>query len=143
MQLVIIFLVVVGVLSLLLAGSIPVEVREDLPTDPIHWHTRLTVTVNGQDVPIPANVGIGTKKGEIQHTHDDDGVIHIHAPNLNPKYRTLGYFFDVWGVRLTNTCLFQYCNEQLEMFVNGEESEAFGDYVMNDKDEILLSVRTF
>ena len=43
------------------------------------------------------------------HTHDASGIVHIESPDKRDY--TLGQFFDVWGVRLSSTCLgAPYCN---------------------------------
>ena len=54
------------------------------------------------------------------HTHDATGIIHVESPTVRPY--TLGEFFDVWGVRFTQTCLGGYCNaggQTLRVYANG------------------------
>jgi hypothetical protein len=47
-----------------------------------HIHSHLDVLVDGQAVPVPANIGIDLKHGTISplHTHDAIGIIHIESP---------------------------------------------------------------
>jgi len=71
-----------------------------------HIHPYLRIVINGQNVTIPAAVGIvnpqyqnGIARGgtcfEPMHTHDVSGVIHIESPG-NTNY-TLSEFFQIWN----------------------------------------------
>ena len=66
-----------------------------------HIHAHLDVLVDGQPVPVPANIGIDTVHPGISplHTHDDSGVIHIESPVK--RQFSLGEFFTEWGVSLS------------------------------------------
>jgi hypothetical protein len=71
-----------------------------------HVHPRLRIYIEGQQVAIPANIGI--KEGECfywLHTHADadQGVIHVEAPEQ--AVYTLGQFFAIWGQPLSSTQL--------------------------------------
>src|SRR6185436_6715391 len=50
-------------------------------TKEVHWHARLFISIKGQDVDIPANIGIPvgnpTAHPNNMHTHAADHVIHI------------------------------------------------------------------
>jgi hypothetical protein len=93
-----------------------------------HIHAHLDIYVGGLHEPIPAGIGFGVGAdhqihfiSEL-HTHRFDGVIHIESPRHESF--TLGQFFDVYGVRLTATCLGGYCNSgttTLRAFANGKE----------------------
>jgi len=46
-----------------------------------------------------------------------------------------------YAVPFNGSCLYELCsneNETLRMYVNGEETEMFGEYVLKHKDEVLL-----
>lgn len=62
-----------------------------------HIHIHLTIYVNGRRVTIPKNVGINLTVGCFywMHTHTDDGIIHIEAPQ---KLRNLALddFLTIW-----------------------------------------------
>jgi len=73
-----------------------------------HWHPQLTITINGQAVTIPANIGIdsalwqdhsldqyGMEGMAPLHTHDALGTIHEESRVLRDY--TLGDFFRIWG----------------------------------------------
>ncbi|HEY3118253.1 MAG TPA: hypothetical protein VGK54_16035, partial [Chloroflexota bacterium] len=82
-----------------------------------HIHAHLAIYHDGTAVQVPHGIGIGepqrlqsTPDGPFVtggscfswlHTHTDDGVIHIEAPE--PRVFTLGDFFGVWGQPLSNS----------------------------------------
>ena len=61
-----------------------------------HIHAHVTMYINGQKVPVPAQVGIAPDGSCLYwlHTHANDGVIHIEAPN--GVSITLKNFLDIW-----------------------------------------------
>ena len=88
----------------------------------VHNHDLLQIYVNGSPVQVPALIGIDQTAGYLTslHTHDASGIIHVESPEA--RSFTLGQFFDVWGVRLTSTCIGGYCDSgssTLRAFVNG------------------------
>jgi hypothetical protein len=101
--------------------------RIGLPALPVegkalHTHEHLDLYVNGMHVAVPAGVGIGSDPRFFSplHTHDRTGIVHVESP-VNKTYR-LGQFFDVWGVRLSRTCIGDFCSEggrTLQAFVGG------------------------
>jgi hypothetical protein len=87
----------------------------------LHIHPHLSIFVSGQEIPIPANIGLTSSLGAPLHTHDVTGVVHVESTDPNRVF-TLGEFFDVWGVRFTPTCLGGYCDDgdrRIRMFVDG------------------------
>lgn len=69
----------------------------------------LEVSLSGQQVEVPAYVGIDRLRA-VQapcHTHDASGTVWIEGRGGQDV--TLGQFFDVWGVRLTAACLGALC----------------------------------
>jgi hypothetical protein len=88
----------------------------------LHHHDLLQIYVNGEPVTVPSQVGIDDQAGYLTslHTHDATGIIHVESPD--ERSFTLGEFFDVWGVRLSATCIGSYCPDgsaTLKAFVNG------------------------
>ena len=69
-----------------------------------HYHPQLRILVDGQEVPIPANIGVDPTTGAMSavHTHETDGTIHIEADTAGETF-TLGQLFTQWGVALTPT----------------------------------------
>ncbi len=73
-----------------------------------HYHAHLQLYVDGQDVPIPTDVGRQAYSGCYYwlHTHPfagDGGVIHIESPDS--RAYDLQEFFDIWGQPFSATNL--------------------------------------
>ncbi len=126
----------------------------------MHIHPHLTIKIDGETVAIPQNVGIdpelykdhsldtyGMKMPGMSsmagmaptHTHDASGTIHVESTVVRDY--TLGDFFNVWGVTFTDTCIMDKCNDgtkTVKMFVNGQPSSEFRNYVMKDHDDIVI-----
>jgi hypothetical protein len=88
----------------------------------LHHHIQLYVYVDGQPVPVPANIGLSNTAASPLHTHDDTGLVHVESadPNFAP---VLGQFMDVWGVYFTKACLGAQCDQgdqQLRVYENGQ-----------------------
>ncbi len=107
----------------------------------LHIHSRLELYVHGQRVPVPAEVGITPDITSPLHTHDATGVIHVESSEQ--RTFTLGEFFDVWGVRLTQSCLGAYCDGDegtLRVFVNGESFDgSIRALPLRDQTEIVVT----
>jgi hypothetical protein len=110
-------------------AHLPDRLQADgLPAGPsmsasLHHHDLLQIYVDGRPVTVPAQIGIDQQAGYLTslHTHDASGIIHVESPTQ--RAFALGDFFDVWGVRLTSTCLGGYCDDgakTLRAFVDGK-----------------------
>jgi hypothetical protein len=64
-------------------------------TGGFHIHTHLDIFINGNHYTVPSQIGIKPDDRCLYwlHTHDDNGVIHIEAPEKRDF--TLGKFFDI------------------------------------------------
>jgi hypothetical protein len=64
-----------------------------------HVHPYLRIVVDGNDLTIPASVGIRDAGGAVcyepVHTHDASGIVHIESVSPTQSY-TLGDFFAIW-----------------------------------------------
>jgi hypothetical protein len=107
-----------------------------------HIHPRLAVYVRGEQVPLPANIGVDPAQPPQSmaglHTHEGDGLIHVE----NAAEPTLGQFFEIWGVPFSATELGPYKageSEQVRMWADGTPSAEFGDLVMEDGQQIVIS----
>jgi hypothetical protein len=91
-----------------------------------HVHSHLGIFVNGVEQQIPSDVGILSSPSCLYwlHTHSDDGLIHVEAPEAG-EY-TVGQFLDVW--QQTNSTVFfdSVSNMPATAYVDGEEFQ--GDY---------------
>lgn len=76
-------------------AGIPVLDEEGSAT---HTHTLLRILVDGDEIVIPAGIGIDARAGQIAavHTHESTGVLHVESPHRNDVY-TVGQFLTLWG----------------------------------------------
>jgi hypothetical protein len=112
----------------------------------LHLHQHLDLFIHGHQVPVPPMIGINMVAGFISpvHTHDGTGTIHIESAIVS-RY-TLGQFFDVWGLRLTPSCLGGYCNtdeQTLRVYVNGAPVNSNPREIeLEDNQEIVITYGT-
>ena len=119
------------------------------PRQVVSGTVRLVMFVDGQQVAIPANVGVNANgtKGEV-FTTDATGTLTIDPA----KTTSLGDFFDIWrtaGGLAGNNANALLTDHQLmgnvantsktvQMFVNGQVSKAFNNYLLQPGDQIVL-----
>lgn len=107
----------------------------------IHWHADLVITVKGQPVEIPTNIGLGAIHADM-HTHKVNDQIHLEMQRPVRKEDTrLGKFFAIWGKQFNSSCILDSCNgpeDMVKMFVNGHENTEFENYLIQDKDRIEI-----
>jgi hypothetical protein len=62
-----------------------------------HIHAHLSLYINGQQLPLPAQIGIASDQSCFYwlHTHDTSGVIHMEAPTQ--RSFVLGNFLNEWS----------------------------------------------
>jgi hypothetical protein len=109
-----------------------------------HVHAHLDVFVDGEQIVVPAGIGINIDDPDVQrfdepdgsvayggiklcsepcisplHTHDETGIIHTESSTPEPN--TLGEFFTEWGVPLSDSCIGEYCRPTpIAIHINGE-----------------------
>ena len=107
-----------------------------------HTHVSLSIEIDGEQYPVGPNVGISDSMCEGMrgvHTHDDSGTLHIETPS--PMDAPLGAFFQIWGKEFSESQIIDSIvdkNTEIVMFVNGESSDQFGSYLMQDGDVIEI-----
>ena len=127
----------------------PLESRTLLSATPTDDSFRLVLYAESSEIDIPAEVGVQVDDStEALFTIDDSGEIYMDSTGD----LTLGDFFDVWqnnaGVAgneadaaLTEDQLMSYVEDgenTVQMFVNGQISTEFDEYVVQDGDEIVV-----
>ncbi|MCW2680854.1 MAG: hypothetical protein JWM62_2255 [Frankiales bacterium] len=104
-----------------------------------HAHVLLTVYRNGQQVPVPADMGYDERGSHASlHTHTPDGVIHMEADDPYP-YR-LSHVFRVWGVDFALNRLggdVARGPDQVHIYVNGQHTDS--DVVLEDGDNVVVA----
>ena len=88
-----------------------------------HYHPHLQIVLRGQEVQVPANMGVDPTTGATSalHTHEPEGTLHIEADTKGEAF-TLGQLFTEWGVTLTSTQIGDVRAEpgqQVELASNG------------------------
>jgi hypothetical protein len=82
-------------------ANVSCESGEQLAT---HYHAHVSILYQGNEVNVPANIGIESNCFYWLHTHDTTGVIHIEAPKAQANHTfTLGDFFNVMNKPLSKT----------------------------------------
>jgi hypothetical protein len=106
-----------------------------------HVHSHLDVFVDGQKGQVPDNVGILTSPSCLYwlHTHDNDGVIHVEAPQT--REFTLGQFLDIWEQTRDSQGLFDSVSGMnVTAYVNGDEvQEDYRDIQLESRKQIILA----
>jgi hypothetical protein len=107
----------------------------------IHWHPHISIKIKGENVEIPAGIGIGAVHNPM-HTHEPDGVVHMEYGGVVRERDTrIGNFFNVWGKDFSSKGIMGNVNGEggtLKMLVNGVENTEFENYQMKDNDNIEI-----
>jgi len=107
----------------------------------IHWHPKISIKINGENVEIPSGIGIGAVHNPL-HTHESDGTVHVEYNGVVRKSDTrLGKFFEVWGKDFSSNGIMGNMNGEegtVKMTVNGENNTEFENYIMKDGDNIEI-----
>lgn len=87
-----------------------------------HIHTHLSISIDGEAVTVPGQIGLDEKNGfaTALHTHNTSGIIHVESPTKQDF--TLAQFFTEWDVRLDARHIGASggdLGETLTVFVNG------------------------
>lgn len=138
-----VFVLALFILPAFLLGKNSAPESKVLARTGLHWHSQLEIYLQGQKVPIPANVGIYPTHEEPIHTHETDGTIHLEFTGLVTKNNLrLGRFFQIWGKTFNRTCLLESCSTSpagaVKMSVNGQPNLDYENYSMKDGDKIVL-----
>ena len=110
----------------------------------MHIHPMLEILIRGEQVLIPANMGIDTSacpgKMHLLHTHDTTGKLHIET--YEPMVVNLTLFFGVWNIsEVGNQQLLPlYLDpDNVSISVNGVmQNVAWQEIELNDRDQILI-----
>lgn len=99
-----------------------------------HIHPTLTITVDGEEEGIPANIGVNQTCLSETHTHDATGTLHIETTRQERlDVLTLQSFFDVWGRPVEREGF------DLTITANGREYESITDFKLQDHMNIELA----
>ena len=97
-----------------------------------HIHPTLKMFVQGQEIPIRANIGVSeTCMAEI-HTHDTSGAIHIETTDTETTH-TIGDLFAILGEEMEREGF------TLTATLNGEVIDNIASHPLQEDDEVVLS----
>ena len=129
-----------------------------------HVHSHLDVFIDGEQVTVPAGIGINIEDPGVRtfdnpvgyggiemcdqpcisplHTHDETGVLHTES--MDPEPHTLGQFFVEWGVELSEMCVAEHCDPTpIAVYVDGEPYEGDPRAIeLTDEKVIVIAIGT-
>ena len=113
------------------------------PLASAHEHASILVKIFGDKLDFSKS-SYQIKNPYIHFEGNDGTTIHRHAENV-----TLGFLFETLNMKLNDECLTipdgrYFCNKEadgfsLKFFVNGQKVESLSEYVLSDRDRILIS----
>jgi len=106
----------------------------------LHIHSDLKIVIDGENQIIPSNIGIGPGIMRPLHTHEVSGEIHMEGPC--ERDFSLRDFFKIWEKEFNSNCIFDNCNGEIKMTVNGILNKEFENYVIKDEDEIVIQYKS-
>ncbi len=141
----IVIIVVISVVILIggsfLSQSLQKTDQTLISSSGIHWHPQLEIYANGEQIEIPANIGLFGNNASM-HTHDNTGELHLETGGVVRENDVrLSRFFEIWGKEFNSGQLLGFENGNgsiIKMFVNGEENTEFENYIMRDGDRIEI-----
>ncbi|MBC94746.1 MAG: hypothetical protein CMB14_01880 [Euryarchaeota archaeon] len=110
-----------------------------------HIHASLSIVINGEQYPVGPNVGISDSTCDGMrgiHTHDDSGTLHIETPSAMEA--PIGAFFKIWEKEFSESKIIDSLadeDSEIVMYVNGEISDEFENYSIQDGDAIEIVYR--
>jgi len=116
----------------------------------VHWHSHLSVTLNGSPFTVPANIGIDSSLWKDHsldqygsgaaalHTHDTSGTIHVEV-NTSHRDFTLHEFLAIWGQPVDGSAIDGYLVTSVT--VDGvQEASPTGDVILKDGQKIAMTL---
>ncbi len=112
-----------------------------------HIHPTLRIFSDGDQVAIPADIGIDTwacpSAMHLVHTHDFTGRLHVESHE--PIELPLGTFFEIWGEVFNSTQVLDLkadANHTLSMTVDGVDVDTWQHTVLADGQVIVIDHQT-
>jgi hypothetical protein len=87
-------LVDLGLLARADAAGVPLLEQEMFET---HTHALVRLTINGDPVTVPGNIGVDPYAIAALHTHAPNGIVHVESAEQDDTYTT-GQFLTLWGL---------------------------------------------
>jgi len=113
----------------------------------VHWHAYPKVEICGKEKELPYPLGKDHLGNALLHTHSPpDNFIHVEGRVYSPNDIKIGKYFEVLGIKFTENQIFDtkngdLCDDKpgkLRMFVNDIENFELNNYLIKDKDNIVI-----
>lgn len=105
-----------------------------LTSGAFHLHPRLVILLDGEEIPLPVNIGVEPNCVRELHTHEPDGVIHVES-DVDKGY-TFADFLGVWGLPLDQAGFIT------RLTVDGEFNDNDINFKLEDGQEVILEYIT-
>ena len=105
-----------------------------------HYHPSLTIIIDGETIPIPAETGVEDDCMRMVHTHDDTGKLHVEKEDASVNI-TIGDFFAVWGKTFTENQILDYkadATHEIVMTVDGIVNTEYNNYIPQDGESVVI-----
>jgi hypothetical protein len=105
----------------------------------MHIHPHLRIIIDGQELTIPAEIGIGPLGSQPIHTHDSSGWLHVES-TVRYDFR-LQDFFTIWGKPFNSQQVLGFradAAHPITLLVGGVPSTAFGSLILQDHQDIVI-----
>lgn len=85
-----------------------------------HPHAHLDIFVDGVRMPVPE--GLGLAPTVALHTHSSSGILHMETDDEGFNF-TMGQLFKLWGIRINESCIGQYCRPgtNVQIYLSGRD----------------------
>lgn len=114
----------------------------------LHWHAHLAIKIDGQEITIPADVGVKTMGVDPEniHTHAADNILHLERTGLVTREETrLKHFFATWGEDFSKDSILG-CGtangKTITMTVDGEPRPDFENYEIREKGRYAMGAES-
>jgi hypothetical protein len=124
--------VVTNIVTQQARGSDPLYQCIESDNLPYQAYVTVSVSINGQPIEVPANIGIQDNCLRPIHTHDTTGLVHI-VYDRQHDFR-LGHFLWYWGFNIQ-----QY---DATVYVNGIPQDKYLDTVLRDGMSIIMDFKS-
>ena len=108
-----------------------------------HYHPSVMVIIDGEQIPIPTDVGVQTGCMRMVHTHDDSGKLHVEKEDASINI-TIGDFFAVWGKTFTENQILDSNTDsthEIVMTVDGVVNTEYNNYIPTDGEQIKIEYK--
>jgi hypothetical protein len=135
-------IITIFILLMFLGSSLTYAIISAIPSGntSTEWLARLVIVINGDQYPIPADIGFSNESTSKLYTTTTDGLLHKGVDGDV----VLKDFFETWGKNFNSTCILDYCNtntSSMVMFVNNKENLEYENYVVQNNDIIIIDYR--